>query len=122
MNHKDLFPETLVVTMVDGQPMTSSLQIAEHFGKRHNDVLRAISSLVKRTSCPVRLRNFAQSSYLNEQNKKQPMYLLTRKGFEFIASGFTGAAADEWKWKFLDAFESMEARLHEITQREAHAL
>jgi Rha family phage regulatory protein len=120
--HNDLFPETLVVTMIDGAPMTSSLQIAKHFDKPHYDVLKIIRKVVSRTTCPVRQGNFSLSSYLNEQNKKQPMYLLTRMGFEFIVSGFTGEEAEEWKWQFLMAFHSMEAQLHALTERKAAAL
>lgn len=126
MNNNDLFPETLVVTVVDGQPMTSSLQIAEHFGKRHDHVMEAIRNCVKRTQQPERLLNFRERfdtySPSNGAKRQRPIYLLTRKGFEFIVSGFTGATADEWKWQFLDAFEAMEAQLNASIQREAEAL
>ena len=120
--HTDLFPETLIVTLVDGHPVTNSLLIADHFGKRHDTVLRAIKTLIDRTQDAGRLRNFAASSYLNEQGKRQPMYLLNRDGFFFVAGGFTGQVADEWKWKFIDAFNAMESELHARTQRFAAAL
>lgn len=119
----DLFPESLLVERGgDGRVYTDSRKIAEHFGKRHDNVVRAIRALVKRTQDPRRLLNFEESSYLNEQNKPQPMYRLTRKGFEFVVSGFTGQAAEEWKWHFLDAFEQMEAALQAREARYARAL
>lgn len=124
--HPDLFPETLLVDLLDGHPMTDSLRIAEHFKKHHRDVLKAIRSLLDRTSDPERLRNFAQSfttfTSANGAQRKRPIYLLTRDGFFFVASGFTGAEADEWKWKFLDAFNALEAELHAKSERYAHAL
>ena len=120
--HTDLFPETLIVSLVDGHPVTNSLLIADHFGKKHKNVLKATKALIERTTDAGRRLNFEPSSYLNEQNKRQPMYLLTKDGFTFLAMGFTGPDADEWKWKFIDAFNAMESELHARTQRFANAL
>ena len=36
-----------------------------------------------------RASNFGQSYYRNEQNKKQPMYLMTRDGFMFLVMGYS---------------------------------
>lgn len=119
---KDLFPETLIVKVVDGQPMTSSVQIAEHFNKNHKDVLRIINSVLVRTKNPEHRRNFAPMSDRDERNRRRNFYLLTEKGFQFVVSGFTGATADEWKWKFLDEFESLRAELQAATARYAAAL
>lgn len=120
--HPDLFPETLLVDVSDGHIFTTSLKVAEHFHKNHRNVLRAIHAIVERTPGPRGELNFALSSYLTRQRKSKPIYLLTRKGFEFVASGFTGSAADEWKWNFLDAFEAMEAQIAAHIAREAAAL
>lgn len=118
----DLFPETLLVAVIDGQPMTTSRAIAEHFGKRHDTVLRSIKSLIQRAKDPVRLRNFAETSYPDSQGRPQPMYLLNRDAFFFVVGGFTGEEADEWKWSFIDGFNAMEAELNAKTARYAHAL
>jgi uncharacterized protein (DUF4415 family) len=55
--------------------------------------------------------NFAQSSYLNEQGKQQPMYRITKDGFMFLAMGFTGREAAKWKEAYITAFNRMEATL-----------
>ena len=85
----------------------SSLQVAHEFGKRHTDVLRDIHNL----DCPedFRLRNFASSSYRNEQNKKQPMYLMTRDGFMFLVMGYRGKKAAAIKVAIIQRFNEMEA-------------
>lgn len=93
----------------NGQITTTSLQIAEHFGKRHDTVLRAIRNLG--CSDEFRLRNFAASSYLNEQGKQHPMFHITKDGFVFLAMGFTGKEADQWKEAYIGAFNKMEAAL-----------
>lgn len=51
--------------------VVSSLDVAETFGKRHDNVLKDIRELD--CSDEFRLLNFEESTYLNSQNKKQPM-------------------------------------------------
>ncbi|GFK92213.1 hypothetical protein NNJEOMEG_00035 [Fundidesulfovibrio magnetotacticus] len=69
--------------------------MAKHFDKRHDDLLRAVKNL--ECSEGFRLRNFTESSYLNQQGKSQPMYEMTRDGFSFLGMGFTGAKAARFK-------------------------
>lgn len=102
---------TLTTHQIGGEShiTTTSLQVAQHFGKRHNDVLRAIRNM--ECSDQFRLRNFAQSSYLNEQGKTQPFYLMTHNGFGFVVMGFTGKEAARWKETYLDTFTRMQEAL-----------
>ena len=85
----------------------SSLQVAHEFGKRHDSVLRDIQNL----DCPedFGLHNFVASFYLNEQNKKQPMYLMTRDGFMFLVMGYRGKKAANIKVTIIKRFNEMEA-------------
>lgn len=107
----------------DGQPFTTSRAVAERFGKRHDTVLRAIKNLLDALPDPeFGRRNFAESSYLNEQNKPQPEYRLTHDGFAFLAMRFTGAEAMAWQIAFLQAFNAIEAELRAKTERFAAAL
>jgi Rha family phage regulatory protein len=103
--------------IVDGRPMTTSLTVAEHFGKRHKNVLRDIEGLRAQVSEDFGRLNFEPSSYLNEQKKPQPMYRLSRDGFAMLAMGFTGTAAVKWKEAYIRAFSLMERRL--LDQRAA---
>ena len=86
--------------------MTSSLKVAEVFGKLHFNVLNDIRKLVERG-----VLNFQESSYVNSQNKQQPMFLMDRKGFVLLAMGFTGDTALQFKSKYIDEFYRMEAEL-----------
>lgn len=97
------------LAIIEGQITTTSQQIAAHFGKRHDTVLRAIRNM--ECSAEYRLRNFAESSYRNEQGKEQPCYRLTRDGFVFLAMGFTGKDAAQWKEAYITAFNKMEQEL-----------
>jgi Rha family phage regulatory protein len=95
--------------------ITTSRIIAEKFEKRHQHVLEAIRNL--ECSEQFRRSNFRQSSYVNSQNKQQPMYEITRDGFAFLAMGFTGKKAAQWKEKFIEAFNKMERALIKMEMR-----
>lgn len=100
-----------VITNVDGKPTTLSTDLARHFGKRHDDVLRSIRNLL--TQLPDGgVRNFAETSIADEQNgQSYPAYRLTRDGFTLLAMGFTGKKALAFKLAYIDAFNRMEAKL-----------
>lgn len=57
----------------------SSLDVAHHFEKQHNNVLRAIEAL--ECSQEFRALNFERSSYASVQNKQIPIFRLTRDGW-----------------------------------------
>ena len=102
--------------MADGQPTATSLQVAEHFGKRHGDVIRAIRNLG--CSDGYRERNFALTINRVPGPKgalrDEPMYHITRDGFALLAMGFTGKEAMRWKEAYIAAFNAMEARLKNL--------
>lgn len=102
-------PLTPVVRVIDGQAVTTSLDLAEFFGKQHKDVLRKIDTLD--CSFDFTQRNFAPSSYTDSTGRECRSYLLTRDGFFFVAMGFTGRRAAEFKEAYIAAFNAMEQRL-----------
>lgn len=78
-------------------------------------MLRAIEDLLKiEAVCQNGRLNFEPSSYTNEQNKEQPMYLLNREAYWLVVMGFTGEEAMRWKLRFIEAFN----RLEEIVKAE----
>lgn len=99
------------VTKVNKEEVTvvSSLDVAKTFGKEHNHVIRDIREL--ECSNEFRQSNFGQSYYLNSQNKKQPMYLITRDGFTLLCMGYTGEKAMQFKEAYIKQFNEMEKLL-----------
>lgn len=83
-----------------------SLQIAETFGKRHDNVLADIRGLD--CSDGFRLLNFQESYYKNDQNKRQPKYLITKDGFSFLVMGYRGKKAARFKEAYIQRFNKME--------------
>ena len=102
-------PLTPVVRVIDGHAVTTSLDLAEYFGKQHKDVLRKIDTLD--CSFDFTQRNFAPSSYIDSTGRECRSYLLTRDAFVFVAMGFTGRRAAEFKEAYISAFNAMEQRL-----------
>lgn len=92
-----------------GHPATTSLKVAEIFGKRHDRVIRAIKELD--CSDEFRLPNFGETSYLDSQNRLQPMFEMTKDGFTFLVMGFTGPEAAKFKEAYIRAFNMMETTL-----------
>lgn len=110
------------LTIVDGHITTTTQQVAQHFGKIHRDVVRAIENM--ECGDEFRLRNFAQSSFEapmpNGGMRNHNMYRITRDGFTLLAMGFTGKEAMQWKLAYLNAFNQMEAQLLASTTRPAN--
>ncbi|WXV63784.1 Rha family transcriptional regulator [Salmonella enterica subsp. enterica serovar 4,[5],12:i:-] len=101
------------ISVINGQAVTSSLAVADYFTKRHADVIRKIESL--ECSTLFRQRNFAFTSIsINQPNggtRKLPCYQITRDGFAFLAMGFTGKRAAQFKEAYINAFNQMEKQL-----------
>nr|WP_250953466.1 Rha family phage regulatory protein [Escherichia coli] len=97
------------IAIVDGQAVTSSLAVADFFSKRHDDVLKKIRTL--ECSASFTARNFSVSDYTDCTGRKLPCYQITRDGFAFLAMGFTGKRAAQFKEAYINAFNQMEKQL-----------
>lgn len=106
-----------MVSVSAGEPVTTSLQIAEVFFKQHKDVLKAIRNLD--CSKDFAKRNFAQCLKINElaNGKKEPFYTMTKDGFMFLVMGFTGQKAAKFKEAFIEAFNWMYDQIKLFNQK-----
>lgn len=98
----------IILSTQNGEPVASSRQIAESFGKEHKSVLRSVEDLVAQ-NCAAKSM-FYETTFEN-RGKQYPMYLMNRDGFSLLVMGFTGKAALEWKLKYIQAFNEMEKKL-----------
>jgi Rha family phage regulatory protein len=101
----------VLIELIDGQPTTTSIDVANHFSKRHDTVLRAVRQL--ECSPEFTDRNFAASEYTDSTGRKLTQYRMTRDGFTFLCMGFTGKEAAKWKEAYINAFNQMEATLQQ---------
>nr|DAP35701.1 MAG TPA: regulatory protein [Caudoviricetes sp.] len=105
---KEIIPKDDYGVFVDGHDvaLVDSRYVAQYFEKEHRSVLRDIRELD--CSEEFRLHNFVQSSYKNDQGKKQPCYYMTRDGFVFLAMGYRGKKAAKFKELYIRRFNEME--------------
>ena len=108
-----------IVFEQDGKAMTDSRMVADKFGKRHDNVVRAIRNII--SDDQEALLNFEESTYLNEQGKRQPCYLMDETGFTLLVFGFNNSkAAAAWKRKYVHAFQAMRSELSNMAMLEAN--
>lgn len=116
---KELIPKDDLGVFVDNYDTArvDSLFVAELFEKNHKEVLRDIRKItdpLSGLSEEFRQRNFAPSSYRNQQNKKQPCYYLTRDGFTMLVMGYTGQKAMQFKELYIKRFNEMESMIKSL--------
>lgn len=99
----------IILSTQNGEPVASSRQIAENFGKEHKDTLECIRQILAAENSATKSM-FYETTYEN-RGKQYPMYLMNRDGFSLLVMGFTGKAALEWKLKYIQAFNEMEKKL-----------
>lgn len=109
MNYITSFSPTELISLQQGQPVTTSLKVAEVFGKQHKDVLRKIATLD--CSKDFNERNFALVTYQDGKGEARPAYEMTKDGFIFVVMGFTGAKAAATKEAYINAFNWMAEQL-----------
>ena len=116
---KEIVPKDEIGIFVDSHDTArvDSLFVAELFEKNHKEVLRDIRKITDSSSGlseEFRQRNFAPSSYRNQQNKKQPCYCLTRDGFTMLVMGYTGQKAMQFKELYIKRFNEMEKMIKSL--------
>lgn len=110
MNEIVVNHDGIKVTYENDQMLVSSLEVSRNFQKEHRHVLESIRNLAAENSAAKNL--FYESTY-ESRGKQYPMYLMNRDGFTLLAMGFTGKDALEWKLKYIQAFNEMEAKLND---------
>lgn len=105
-----------LVFMHNDQPCTNSRLVAWRFNKEHKHVMRDIREL--ECSEEFRQSNFGLSSYLNEQNREMPEYIITQDGFTFLVMGFTGKEAAAFKEEYINSFNGMRKQLEQPKSKE----
>lgn len=91
--------------------VVSSRYVAENFKKQHQHVTQATEKLISENSLVKSM--FIRSYYDTERGKTYKEYLMNRDGFSLLVMGFTGKEALEWKLKYINAFNQMEAFITE---------
>ncbi len=103
-----------LVIMKNQQAVTSSLQVAETFGKEHRAVLKAIDDL-KEGLAQKYADLFCEDTYIHPQNKQAyRVVYMNRDGFTLAVLGFNNTQKVlEFKLKYIEAFNQMEKEIQQ---------
>ena len=107
-----------------GVAVTTSMMVAEVFGKAHKNVLRDIDTL----GCSdgflelnferkLKIRELASGHKIEDR-----YYTITRDGFTILAMGYTGKKAMAFKEQYIAAFNAMEQTIRGGLQQSINAL
>lgn len=110
------------VRVENGEAITNSHRIAEGFGKRHADVLRAIEGLLGHDADLRHVRKQGVSEHFREVRAEHPTvpgrvdvsYDMTRNGFALLGMGFQGVRALEFKLDLLAAMDAQAEALRQV--------
>lgn len=101
------------ISQLDGQLITSSLLVAQAFGKQHSHVLRSIESMdIPEDFASTHFWTHVQTVDIgNGARRNSKIYRMTKDGFMLLVMGFTGKKAMAVKLAYINAFNRMAERL-----------
>ena len=102
-----------LVILKNSKAVTTSLKVAESFGRKHKNIMQSIQNLVAENSAAKKF--FTLGTYEN-RGKQYPIYYMNRDGFSLLVMGFTGKKAVDFKIKYIEAFNKMELLLMKQAQ------
>lgn len=108
------------VRIENEQMITDSRNVADVFCKRHDHILRDVEYLKK--DLPNFGEMFFEGTMPDSYGREQKVYFMNRDGFTLLAMGFTGSEALQWKLKYIEAFNNLEAFYNSPEQVMARAL
>lgn len=112
MTHQ-LSVHTPSVVIRNHRPITTSIAVAEFFGKQHKNVIQKIETLD--CSPDFASANFSADvqsvSIGNGAKRESKIYEMTKDGFVFLVMGFTGKKAAAFKEAYIAEFNRMEAQI-----------
>jgi len=103
----------LKIVSHNGKLVTDSREVAEMVERPHNDLMKSIRGYIEHLGQGDFSHSdfFISDSYSNSQNKKQPRFLITKKGCDMVANKMTGQKGVLFTAAYVTKFEEMEEQL-----------
>lgn len=101
------------VSVVNNKAKTTSLAVAEFFGKLHKNIIQRIENLD--CSPEFASANFSAHAEIIQAGavqRESKYYEMTKDGFTFLVMGFTGKRAAQFKEAYINRFNELENALH----------
>ncbi len=103
------------IIKIQGQLVTDSRDVAEIVGRRHDQVLRDIRTIIEHLGDDHKSvgNYFIENTYQDNLNREKFCYLLTKKGCELYATRMTGEKGTKFAMAYIERFNEMEQQLTE---------
>lgn len=115
-----------VIIVENGEPMTTSLKIAEVFGKSHGKVIRDIRNLLEKLESntlylavpDLASLKFEQKTYLDKQGKERLMFNLNKNAMVLTVMKYTTKEALKFQVNYIEQFDAMQKQLEQQSQQD----
>jgi Rha family phage regulatory protein len=106
------------ISTENNQLTTTSIKVAEAFGRQHKNVLKSLESLdcSQEFSSANFLANAQKITIGNGASRESKIYEMTKDGFMLLVMGFTGKKATQIKEAYINAFNAMAKKLESNSQ------
>lgn len=91
-----------LIKIVKGEPVVSTEVIATEFGRRHDNVMQNIKSLIETEHLGA--LDFKETSYVDKSNRAKPCFELTERGFLIAMPFIGGEKARDGQVRLVDSF------------------
>jgi len=102
---------TPIVSIKNDIIVCNSRDVADYFGKRHDNVLQSISSLLLKIQEQAMFFETKVAGRTGMGIRNYRAFDMTKDGFTLLAMGFTGDKALDFKLAYIDQFNAMEQQL-----------
>lgn len=113
----DIIP--IVTIKNNKEVVTNSRDVAAYFGKLHRNVIAKIDGLLPDLPTPHAYFQAGVYTLPETGTQTHTCFDMTRDGFTLLAMGFTGKKALEFKLRYIEQFNKMEAMLKEMNTPDA---
>jgi len=105
---------TEIVKIQEEKAVTTSLKVAEVFGKRHDHVMRDIRKIINQTKALEDAPKFGEISYKDKYGRSNTAFTMDKDAFTLLVMGYSGEKAMEFKVAYINAFNAMEEQIREM--------
>lgn len=102
---------TNLVELQNGVATTTSLQVAETFGKNHDKILRDVKKQINKIGSPDVANEMFQQKEYEVRGRQYPMYQMNKDGFTLLVMSYTDDKSMQFKLRYIQAFNEMQKQL-----------
>ena len=100
-----------LVELQNGVATTTSLQVAETFGKKHKNVIRDLKNQMDKIRSSDLSHEMFQEDTYEIGGREYPMYRMNKDGFTLLVMSYTDDKSMQFKLRYIQAFNEMEQEL-----------